>query len=273
MAHSTDGRFSKRYGLGDHSGDKLVRDDTPQSVRCGLLQITGDDLRITPTRLRSIVCGVLRCWPDPSNWSEYPNIQNEVAGLVQGCEWYRVYDIIEAIYSHLNTPRMNKVAKNAATFEDRINALFHEEAIGWKLVDGMIQTRGDEAFEHVVSAAEEGVLESEMKVAAGELHEAILDLSRRPKPDLSGAVHHAMAALESAVRSISGEPKPTLGDLLKKQSGMFPKPVDSAVHKLWGYASEQARHGRESRELAQEEARLVVGICAVLCSYLTQKEV
>jgi hypothetical protein len=81
-----------------------------------------------------------------------------------------------------------------------------------------------------------------------------------------------MAALESAARNVTGEPKPTLGDLLKRHPGVFPKPVDSAVQKLWGYASEQARHGRESRELAHEEARLAVGICAILSSYLAEKE-
>lgn len=257
------GRFSQRYGFSDHDGDGLIRDDAPESLRCGLLEI-GQKMGLQPSQLRRMVCGALRVRPDPSNWSEYPNVWQEVEGLIHSCAWNRVYDTIEAVYAAL--PRTQ-----AEAFEAHINALFAEEGIGWQLSDGAIEIRGDEAFETVVTGGKEAVEKAGMTVASTELHEAIRDLSRRPEPDLSGAVQHAMAALECAVRGVSGEPRPTLGELVKKYPDLFPKPVDEAVAKLWGYASEQARHGRESRDLAWEEAQLAVGVAAVLCSYLTSK--
>lgn len=263
MPNGDYGRFSQRYGFSGPEGDKLIREDAPESLRCGLLQIS-TELEWQPSWLRQIVCGALRVRPNQSNWSEYPNVWNETEGLIHSCDWFRVYDIIEAIYSAL-------LFKMKSNFETRVNNLFVEEGIGWQLVDGEIETRGDEVFETVISESKEAVKDSGLTVAGTELHEAIRDLSRRPVADLSGAVQHAMAALECVARKVSGEPKPTLGELVKKYPDLFPRPVDEAVAKLWGYASEQARHGRESRDLAWEEAQLSVGISAVLCSYLTSK--
>jgi len=263
MSDKDYGRFSRRYGFADHQGDELIRHDAPEPLRCGLLQ-SATEAGLRPSPLRQIVCGTLRRRPNPANWSEYPNVWEEVEGLVHSCDWYRVYDVIEAIYAALP-------AHSKAKFETSINNLFAEEGIGWQLVDGEIQIRGEETFDAVVAQGRQIVDASGMTVAHTELHEAIQDLSRRPDPDLSGAVQHAMVALECVAREISGEAKPTLGELIKKHPDLFPKPVDEAVAKLWGYASEQARHGRESRSLTWEEAQFVVGIVAILCSYLCQK--
>lgn len=257
-------RFSVRYGFHSSEGDELIREDAPEQLRSGLLQIVHDNLDYNPSWIRRIICGVLRVREDPLNWSEYPNIWDEVQGDVYDCEWYRVYDIIEGFYSSLADGQREK-------YEVLINNLFVEENIGWQLVGGELHVRGDDIFEHVLEDATESLDGSGMTTATSELHEAIRDLSRRPEPDLSGAVQHAMAALECVARQISGDKKLALGDVIKKNPGLIPPPVDRAVSKLWGYASEEARHGKESRELNWEEAQLLVGISAVLCSYLVQK--
>jgi hypothetical protein len=82
-----------------------------------------------------------------------------------------------------------------------------------------------------------------------------------------------MAALECVARDICKKPKLTLGDLLKKegQNLGIPKPLDDAVEKAWGYASEMGRHIREGRMPDRAEAELIVGICATISTYLCQK--
>jgi hypothetical protein len=40
---------------------------------------------------------------------------------------------------------------------------------------------------------------------------------------------------------------------------------------VWGYASNEARHVEEGREPQREEAELVVGLAAVVATYLTKK--
>ena len=144
-------------------------------------------------------------------------------------------------------------------------------AAGWQLKDGLVETRGDDAFEATLKEAREALQGSALSTAAGELSEAIQDLSRRPDPDLSGAVHHAMAVLECVARDVTDDPKRTLGEILKKYPDLVPKPLDDALSKIWGYASETARHGREGRILSREEAQLMVGLAATVASYLTQR--
>jgi len=116
-------RFSQRYGFSSREGDKLIREDAPESLRCGLLQIS-TELKWQPSWLRQIVCGTLRVRPNPSNWSEYPNVWYETEELVHSCDWFRVYDIIEAIYAALHV-------KMKSDFETRVNNLLTEEDIGW----------------------------------------------------------------------------------------------------------------------------------------------
>ena len=61
------------------------------------------------------------------------------------------------------------------------------------MADGEIVSRGTEAFEAAVQKASEALENSGRRTARDEIHEALADLSRRPKPDLTGAVQHAMA--------------------------------------------------------------------------------
>ena len=52
----------------------------------------------SPRTLRPVVCNTLKKRPNPGNWSEYPNIDNEIHNLIDDCEWYQVYDVIEGVY-------------------------------------------------------------------------------------------------------------------------------------------------------------------------------
>ncbi|WP_346330419.1 hypothetical protein AABD48_06665 [Vibrio parahaemolyticus] len=58
---------------------------------------------------------------------------------------------------------------------------------------------------------------------------------------------------------------------MKEYKGLIPPPLDDAVVKAWGYASENGRHIREGREPSDNEAELIVGICAAVGNYLVKK--
>ena len=113
---------------------------------------------------------------------------------------------------------------------------------------------------------------SKRPTAAKHLHEALQDLSRRPQADLQGAVYHAMGSLECVARDVSRDEKATLGEIVKRYPGLLPKPLDEALAKIWGYASNEARHVLEGRETNREEAELLVGLSAALATYLTRKQ-
>jgi hypothetical protein len=158
----------------------------------------------------------------------------------------------------------------AALFTERINALLVDQGVGWQLIDGKVRVRGDDQFEATMVAAASALDERGKATSAGQLREAMRDLSRRPEADCTGAVQHSVAALECFAREVCGDKKATLGVILAKHGAKLeiPAPLDKALDRIWGYASEQGRHLREGREPTAREATLVVAVSAATITYL-----
>lgn len=253
--------FSERYGYTPPDADISIRHEAPYELR-GVIVNLAYECGAKPHGLRSLVCHVLQTREDPSNWSAYPNVDNEVRELIDRAEWYEVYDIIEAIA---------EAVSDAARFEAEINKYFRRRGIGWQLTNGHIETRGPEGFEQSLSQARAALSEAGLTTASKELHEALADLSRRPDPDITGAIQHALAALECVAREVSGNPKATLGAILSQHRQIVPAPLDQALEKLWGFASEQGRHLREGRVPSFDEAALAVHVAAAVSQYLSKK--
>ncbi len=268
----TRARFSERHGFAPADAEITVRQDAPDGLR-GMVPTIAYECGLTPTRMRDLVCRVLRTRPDLANWSDWPNVAEEVERLVDGCEWFEVYDIIEAVHDSLQRGDESRIedAPRAERFTGEMNAYFRKAGIGWQLVAGRLQMRGPEAFEETVRRARDTLAETESTTAEAELREAFRDLSRRPEPDITGAIQHGMAALECVARDVTGEQKATLGEILKRHPGLLPPPLDAAVEKLWGYASERGRHLREGREPTIEEAELVVCVASAAATYLAKQ--
>ena len=180
-------------------------------------------------------------------------------------EWYKVYDIAEALYARIR----RHGATATANFAQRLNDFLVEHGIGWELRDGQIVHRGSVAFANSVHDAPRILDASGFQSAANEMKEALGDISRRPAPDITGAIQHAMAALEATAREVAGQPNPTLGKLVPMLS--LPAPLDQAVHKLWGYASNRGRHVCEGQSVDTTEAELIVAVAGSLCAFLAQR--
>lgn len=259
-------QFSKRFGFDSvEEVDIVVREDAPEDLRSFSIQIAYQ-LGFKPDQLRSFICQLLRKTPDRNNWSD-SNVIREVEDLVMDCKWYKVYDLIEKLADHFAN---HSYRETSDYFESEVNAFFIENGIGWKLVNSILEIRGPESFETIVKEAQLSESRLGHVTASKELHEAIKDMSRRPVPDTTGAIQHAMASLECVAREVTGDNKANLGDIMKKYSSLIPQPLDQAVVKAWGFASEYGRHIREGREPAFSEAELIVGICAAVGSYVSK---
>jgi hypothetical protein len=93
---------------------------------------------------------------------------------------------------------------------------------------------------------------------------------------LNAPVTHVLVFHSAQLRlfhssNLSGAPKATLGEILKQYPDLLPKPLDTALSQIWGYASNEARHVQEGRDPIREEAELVVGLAAVVTTYLIRK--
>lgn len=260
--------FSRRHGHVDER-EISIREDAPEEFRVGLLNAARKHM--DPTDIRGIICPILHKRPNRDNWSN-SNVWGEVQDLVQNCQWYKVYDLCEAFYEHFANESYTRFhsSDDAERFTNEINVLFHELGIGWKLEKGLVVSRESEEIESLVKEASEKLEDAGLTTAHKELGEALSDLSRRPDPDITGAVQHCMAALECVARHFSGDEKATLGQILKKRSKELeiPPPIDSALEKLWGYASEQGRHLREGKGPHRDEAQLLLGLTASMINYL-----
>jgi hypothetical protein len=260
--------FSERHGFQPTEPDIVIRNEAPEELR-GVVVDIAEECGVGPHSMRDLVCKILRRRADANNWSAYPNVDNEVRGFLDDAQWYEVYDVIESVDSAVRTGVHGY--SNPAIFTDKINRYFRQRGIGWQLVEGEVQMRGSEAFEGTLTTAHKILEQSGRATASNELYQAIRDLSARPDPDITGAIQHAMAALECVARDVSGDPKSTLGVLISKYPKLLPKPLDVGLEKLWGFASEQGRHLREGRVPDIVDAELTVQVSAAVAQFLIRR--
>lgn len=253
--------FSDRYNHQPTDAEITIREEAPEALRYAILQLAVDN-DMGPHPLRDIACSILFVAPDRSNWSAYPNVWDEVQRLLEEAPWYRVYDIAEAIYRRLRPD----LAENYA---NGLNRYFRQAGIGWQMTPEGIMYRGDETYAAATQSAAAILLATNRQRAANEIKEAIKDISRRPEPDTTGAIQHSIAALECVARDVLGAPNDTLGTLLPRLG--LPRPLDTAVEKMWGFSSERARHVREGEIVDDVQAELIVSVACAVAAFIAKR--
>jgi AbiJ N-terminal domain 4 len=268
MAQTRD--FSKRHGF-QKRPPEVVREGAPEALRAFVLR----KLSYRAHNIhgaRRLASEALKYIPNPTN-QRVKQIWNEIEQAIQDCDWFLIYDLIEEMYRDL-----------AWSFSDQdvfmrdVNELFEDQNLGWilrtaaiegtHLVAPEIVFRGSHAFELTFTRAVDVLHSSGRITAHNELDEAIQDLSRRPHPDLTGAVQHAIAALECVAADVCGDRSETLGQIVKHHPDRFPDPLGDAVSKLYGFASDRGRHIAEGKAPSQEEVEFVVSVAAAVTTFL-----
>jgi hypothetical protein len=202
--------------------------------------------------------------------------------LVLGRTWWEVYDLCEAFVEYIakgqkySAPMYRRLAEqSAAEFQKKLDDAMKDLGLGWQMEHGRVVAREDGPIEALLGEAGDALAGAKLGTSAEHLAQARADLSRRPKPDLTGCVHHSIAALEAVARECSGDAKATLGQVIERhaeQLGIRP-PLDQALIKLWGFSSEEGgRHGREGSEPTRREAVLLFGFAASMIAFLASGE-
>jgi hypothetical protein len=258
--------FAERHGIALPEVAITVREDAPKTLRTSLWSLCEKASFAAHLSVIEVAQLVLDHVYFPEFANDRPLVEMAKQALLR-CPWNQVYDVAERMWALLDRPH-----GAAGKFESDLNFLFRQEGIGWQMTGGVISVRSSDALEATVSQAIETLNATGRTTAEGELREAFRDLSRRPEPDITGAIQHAGAALECVARDVAGDAKKTLGDILKLHRGLLQKPLDDAADKLWGFASQYGRHVQEGRNASMEEALLVIGLAATLAGFLAGKK-
>jgi len=269
-----DQAFSIRHGYAstDAQTEITIREELPQEVRDMVISIM-TQIGLDYDALFEIAARIgKQSWQSSEPKQSGTSSRVQLQRLVSEWEWYLVYDFVEHLYTVMENWEVQGDGRPEDDFEEKINGYFQHAGVGWKLQQGKIISRGSEAFEVAVHRALPALKEDGHQTARREIHEALADLSRRPQADLTGAIQHAMGALECIARTAANDPKATLGEVISRYPDLIPKPLDAAVTKAWGYASERARHTREGNDPTRDEAELIVGIAATVATYLSKKK-
>jgi hypothetical protein len=248
--------FSKRH---DYSPVPkiLSRETAPSKVRAGVVFLCSKVEGLMPWQVQNIICDVQkRISPAPGNW---PDVEE----MLMACEWMHVYDVVEKLDQLIRADRW--LHGSAEVFERGINETFIEQGIGWKLQEGEVRVRGEEEFEFVSRRAREELALANRPITENEMAEAVRALSRRPEPNITGAIRHAIAALEAG-RDELGDPNAKLPARIVELN--LPKSLEEALRNLWVYSHDQARHMRESNNPSRAEAELVVSVTAAAIAYI-----
>lgn len=252
--------FADRHGY-RVDAEITVRQSAPKELRRAI-PVIAHNVGMGLDDIRRVMCKVLVVLRNPNNVFD-SEVWPEIEEHFRKCSWIKVYEIAEALYRDFT------IDSEAKEFANYLNQHFRENGIGWEMRYGEIEYRGSEAFAGTTREAVSVLEESGLPNAASEMREALKDISRRPNPDRTGAIQHVAGAMEAVGRAVTGRPNDTFGQLLPDLD--LPKPLDTAVDKLWGYASEYARHVKEGRTVGTEEAELLVSVACALCTFLTKR--
>ena len=249
--------FSERYNLRTTDVPITIQYEAPDDFRVWLIECACS-IGLSIDCILTIICQKTFRGTD-GNWGADFK-KNEAIDKLRSASWPLVYDVAEALFTHLTTQNMKQ------TYVSKLNSYFLIHGYGWKFENGIILYRG--------SATEDASYQDAINVLVAnptakiELTNALHDLSRRPDPDLSGTVHHALAAVECLARDIFNAPASTLGDIIKKNKAHFTSPLDIVIDKLWGYASNHGRHMGEGTTPSFAEAQFVLYASSAIIIFL-----
>ena len=123
--------FSARENLRPNSVQIKVQNDAPLALR-DAIPMLAYRLQMNPHEIRDVICEELLVAPNPRNWGG-DFVKREITDLMYGSEWFKVYDIAEAVYAKLLSSNNSQALQLANEFQRRLNDFFIEEGIGYEL--------------------------------------------------------------------------------------------------------------------------------------------
>ena len=178
--------------------------------------------------------------------------------------WWGVYDFIEFVADY---PRSRKdtdqlIASFNAVLEKHVSAY---RFVGTKLAP----ITSEEEITAVEQAMSHG---GQFKPVVAHLETALARLADRSTPDYRNSIKESISAVEAVCQILTGDPKATLGQALKKL-GIHPA-LEQGFSKIYGYTSDAdgIRHALlEESTVDADDAKFFLVSCSAFVNYLIAK--
>jgi hypothetical protein len=278
-------KFSSKFQYDPRVPKETVLEDAPSWMRTAYLNtildsvtyIDMDDRYTNPNNLplgvKSLYkqfCGMVRQEEDSTafdSWHCWEFLKSEISNT----PWYYFYDFVEHVGKRLREiDQQDPLAEGWSrtfgfdNYKEKVNHLFQEERIGWRLNEESELTREiPKALVDRVSKTTE-LLVSVFEPARVHYGKACRYVLQSPL-DPENAIKEVISAIESAGRVLNPGTK-TLGDVVKemRRKKAVPSLLISMIEKFYAYASDEpaVRHGSavsSGVQLADAEFCLHVG--------------
>lgn len=191
----------------------------------------------------------------PADWLE------ELREKYFESKWFHVYDLLEFVLLHVNS----------TDIDNDINRTLEREFSGYRCINHRIVPISSPAE---IQSLNESIQSNALGVAQ-HISMAIQTLSNRDKPDYRAVVRESILAVESAARHVTGTPKATLGDALKRIKELHPA-LSRSYSNLYGWTSdaEGIRHALldDKVTISADLAKYMLVSCSGFANYLISIE-
>jgi hypothetical protein len=181
--------------------------------------------------------------------------------MILEAEWFDTLSFIEAAADRW------PVEREAEVFRRVVNDILAANMSAYRFVGAeIIRITEPEQIDAVTRAQTDA---ESVPAAKTHLENAARLLNDRKEPDYANSIKESVSAVESVARQVTGNPKATLGDALKKVPNLHPAMRDAWL-KMYGYTSDASgiRHASDGMPVNVDTALYFLVTCSAFVSYL-----
>ena len=242
----------------------MVYDSAPDSVRYGIREVLTVLGYRRPKEQRQVLCQALRVPPNPGNWSDFPNVDDEVVELLTTTSWYKLFDSLERIPLYLQS-------HDVAIYFEKINTLLADEMVGYRFESTRLVRVGTAEFQNAIVAARTALQDERFAEPRRQFDRAYEFRNNFP-PDWPNAIKEAVNSVEGVLQVIYDRPSVALPTIV---SDNLPSDLPGGIKRLFGSLYSQgsgtvgARHASiGGNDPTGPRAELAIHLAAALHAFV-----
>lgn len=188
-------------------------------------------------------------------------------------DWYRVFDLIEVLVASARSHAAGELAGVFASAVRALNAVFEQNLVAYRIIAGRLTPLDSAEDVEAISTAIDNT--EGLPGARHSIDRALSLLADRAAPDYPNSIKESISAVESVVKTVTGEGQLGAGLKRLEQAGLKIHPaLRDAWGKMYGWASDEdgIRHaGIEPADADQALAKYTLVTCSAFVSLLIEE--